>query len=153
MIAFCCRRIVLLSQSLKQSQMYTFKKEERLCSKKLIDELFHSGSSFLLYPFRIVWLRHPLPANVPAQVVINVPKRRFKKAVHRNLIKRRIREIYRLSKGSELYNFLEDHSGQLLLGIHYVGKDIVDYHLMEKKFKLVLLQLKEAYLKSHIEIG
>ena len=132
--------------------MYTFKKEERLCSKKLIEELFHNGSSFLLYPFRIVWLRHTLPTDVPAQVVINVPKRRFKKAVHRNLIKRRIREIYRLNKGPELYRFLEDHSGQLLLGIHYVGKDIVDYHLMEKKFKLVLLQLKEAYLKSHIEI-
>lgn len=132
--------------------MYTFKKEERLCSKKLIEELFHNGSSFLLYPFRIVWLRHPLPTSVPAQVVINVPKRRFKKAVHRNLIKRRIREIYRLNKGSELYNFLEDHSGQLLLGIHYVGKDIVDYHLMEKKFKLVLIQLKELYLKSHIAI-
>ena len=132
--------------------MYTFKKEERLCSKKLIEELFHNGSSFLLYPFRIVWLRHSLPGDVPAQVVINVPKRRFKKAVHRNLIKRRIREIYRLNKGLELYSFLSDHSAQLLLGIHYVGKDIVEYHLMEKKFKLVLSQLKEAYLKSHIEI-
>lgn len=132
--------------------MYTFKKEERLCSKKLIEELFHNGSSFLLYPFRIVWLRHALPVEVPVQVVINVPKRRFKKAVHRNLIKRRIREIYRLNKGPELYSFLEDHSGQLLLGIHYVGKDIVDYLVMEKKFKLVLVQLREAYLKSHIEI-
>ena len=129
--------------------MYTFKKEERLCSKKLIDELFHSGSSFLLYPFRVVWLKHPLPTELPVQVVINVPKRRFKKAVHRNLIKRRIREVYRLNKSSELYHFLESHSAQLLLGIQYVGKEIADYDLIEKKFKRTLLQLKENYLKNH----
>lgn len=132
--------------------MYTFKKEERLCSKKLIDELFHNGSSFLLYPFRIVWLKHSLPENVRVQVVINVPKRRFKKAVHRNLIKRRIREVYRLNKSSELYPFLEGHSAQLLLGIHYVGKDIAEYEFIEKKFKLALVQLKAAYLKNHLEI-
>jgi len=130
--------------------MYTFKKEERLCSKKLIEELFHNGSSFLLYPFRIVWLPHALPAEVPVQVVINVPKRRFKKAVDRNLIKRRIREVYRLNKSAELYSYLEPHSAQLLLGIHYVGKDIAVYELIERKLKLVLVQLREAYLKNHI---
>ena len=129
--------------------MYTFKKEERLCSKKLIDELFHSGSSFLLYPFRVVWLKHPLPAEVPVQVLINVPKRRFKKAVHRNLIKRRIREVYRLNKESELYHFLGSHSAQLLLGIQYVANDIAEYDFIEKKFKLALIQLKDVYLKSH----
>jgi ribonuclease P protein component len=129
--------------------MYTFKKEERLCNKKLIEELFHSGSSFLLYPFRIVWLKHALPVEVPVQVVINVPKRRFKKAVHRNLLKRRIREVYRLNKSTGLYSFLQSYSGQMLLGVHYVGKDIASYELIEKKWKLVLVQLKEAFLKNH----
>ena len=132
--------------------MYTFKKEERLCSKKLLDELFHNGSSFLLYPYRIVWLRHALPFEVPVQVVINVPKRRFKKAVHRNLIKRRIREVYRLNKSESLYSFLQSHSAQLLLGIQYVGKDIAGYELIEKKLKLALLQLELAFLKNYPEI-
>ncbi|MEY3437046.1 MAG: hypothetical protein RL335_1502, partial [Bacteroidota bacterium] len=36
--------------------MYTFTKEERLCSQKLLDELYHKGSSFLLYPFSVIWL-------------------------------------------------------------------------------------------------
>jgi ribonuclease P protein component len=36
--------------------MYSFKKEERLCNVKLIEKLFTDGSSFLVYPFRIVWL-------------------------------------------------------------------------------------------------
>lgn len=132
--------------------MYTFKKEERLCSKKLIEELFHNGSSFLLYPFRIVWLKHALPEDVPVQVLINVPKRRFKKAVHRNLIKRRIRESYRLNKSDDLYVFLEGHSSQLLLAFQYVGKEIAEFEVINKKLKLVLIQLKDTYLKNHVEI-
>ena len=132
--------------------MYTFKKEERLCSKKLIEELFHNGSSFLLYPFRLVWLVHPLPAEVPVQVLINVPKRRFKKAVHRNLIKRRIREVYRLNKEAELYPYLTGHSAQLLLGIQFVGKEIHDYEFIHKKFLLALVQLKAAFMKDHVEM-
>lgn len=131
--------------------MYTFNKEERLCSKKLLEKLFASGSSFLLYPFRIVWLPENLPADVSVQVVINVPKRRFKKAVDRNLIKRRIREIYRLNKSEHLYCFFKEHSAQLILGINYVGKNIADYTFLEKKLKAVLEQLKQEYLKNHVE--
>lgn len=130
--------------------MYTFKKEERLCSKKLIEELFHNGSSFLLYPFRIVWLKHALPVPVPVQVLINVPKRRFRKAVDRNLIKRRIRESYRLNKSAELYVFLEEHATQLLLAFQYVGKDIADFEFIDKKLKQILIKLKGSmYERSH----
>jgi len=132
--------------------MYTFKKEERLCNKKLIEELFHNGSSFLLYPFRIVWLKQVLPVAVPAQVLINVPKRRFKRAVDRNLIKRRVRESYRLNKSAGLYVFLNEHSCQLLIAFQYVGKDIADFEHIDRKLKQVLLQLKEACSKNHSEV-
>lgn len=135
----------------QSNQMFTFKKEERLCSKKLLEKLFHSGSSFLLYPFRIVWLPESLPPGIRAQVVISVPKRRFKKAVDRNLIKRRIREIYRLHKASGLYASLEASDQQLLLGISYIGKTITEYPLMEKKLKLALEQLVEASAPNHAE--
>ena len=37
------------------SKTYTFTKEERLCNKRLIDQLYHSGSSFLCYPFKVSW--------------------------------------------------------------------------------------------------
>jgi ribonuclease P protein component len=50
--------------------MYTFTKEERLCNKRLIDELFHNGSSFLCYPFKASWLLMTEPQQVPAQIVI-----------------------------------------------------------------------------------
>lgn len=131
--------------------MYSFSKEERLCSVKLIDKLFHNGSSFLLYPFRIVWLRESLSSEIPAQVLISVPKKKFKRAVDRNLLKRRIREIYRLQKSEKLYPFLSEHSVTMIIGINYIGNEIGDYTFLEKKFNAAILKLKKEYLESHVE--
>ncbi len=131
--------------------MHSFNKEERLCSIKLIDKLFHDGSSFLLYPFRIVWLDDNSESGKTVRVLISVPKKRFKKAVDRNLIKRRIREIYRLQKAEHLYPFLEEHSANLLLGINYVGNNIAEYSFMEKKLNAAIAKFKKVYLSSHVE--
>ena len=113
--------------------MYTFKKEELLCSRKHLDLLFKNGSSFLLYPFRISYLFVDAPANVQAQVVINVPKKRYKRAVDRNLLKRRIREAYRLNKQDKLYMPLPTDRGLLLISIQFVGKEKYDFTFIEKK--------------------
>jgi len=126
--------------------MYNFTKEERLCSKKLLDKLFHSGSSFLIYPFRIVHLKEPLADSLSAQVVIGVPKRKFKKSVDRNLIRRRIREAYRLNKELSLYAVLRDNNVQILFSINYVGKEILSYSVIEKKLLLALKQLTKVYV-------
>lgn len=113
--------------------MYTFNKEERLCSRKLLDLLFKNGSSFLLYPFRISYLFVDEPANYPAQVVINVAKKRYKRAVDRNLIKRRIREAYRLHKQELLYSTIKNNKGLLLFSIQFVGKEKYEFAFLEKK--------------------
>ncbi|MGM9479256.1 ribonuclease P protein component [Pedobacter sp. GSP4] len=113
--------------------MYTFNKEERLCSRKYLDLLFKNGSSFLLYPFRISYLFVDEPASVQAQVVINVPKKRYKRAVDRNLLKRRIREAYRLNKQDKLYLPLPTDRGLLLLSIQFVGKEKYEFVFIEKK--------------------
>ena len=113
--------------------MYTFRKEERLCSRKHLDLLFKNGSSFLLYPFRISYLFVNAPAEVQAQVVINVPKKRYKRAVDRNLLKRRIREAYRLHKQESLYSNLPESNGLLLFSIQFVGKDKYEFSFIEKK--------------------
>ncbi|MFM6953843.1 MAG: ribonuclease P protein component [Sphingobacteriaceae bacterium] len=126
--------------------MHTFKKEERLCSIKLLDKLFHSGSSFLLYPFRLTWLSVE-EQGVPVQVVIQVSKRRYKRAVDRNLIKRRIRELYRIHKSSQLYSFVQPQR-PICLGISYVGKDIVSSKDLEPKLLSALKTLVKEYQKA-----
>lgn len=113
------------------ARSYSFPKEEHLCRKKLIDELFGRGSSFGLYPLRLVWLPAPAPTTAPPQVLVSVSKRSFKRAVDRNRLKRLMREAYRLNK----FRLLEASGGHsvALLGIIYSGKEKKPFALVEKK--------------------
>ena len=129
------------------STMYTFKKEERLCDKSLIDELYHSGSSFLCYPFKVSWLLVPHPEPVCTQILFSVAKKRFKKAVDRNVVKRRMREVYRLNKQQLLYDVLIAADKRIVFSVGYIGNDIVSYDTMEKKMQKLLMQLAEQVTK------
>jgi ribonuclease P protein component len=114
------------------ARKYTFPKEEHLCRKKLIEELFSKqGSSFGVYPLRIVWIPAPALTTAPPQVLISVSKRTFKRAVDRNRLKRLIREAYRLNK----YRLTEQPNGHsiALLGIIFTGKEKSPLTLVEKK--------------------
>lgn len=129
-------------------KIYSFKKEERLCSKKFLTELFDNGSSFLVYPFRVVWKITPHPNQLSlAQVVISVPKKRFKSAVDRNLIKRRTKEIYRVGKETHLYPALNQSNHKIILALSYVGKEIHEFDFLQNKlnsvFKTLILKIKE----------
>jgi len=85
--------------------------------------------------------------TVPAQVVFGVPKKRYKHAVDRNLIKRRTREAYRLHKQQLLYNYLIDSNMHLALSLIYVGTEIADYAFIEKKMLKLFAQLTEVLAK------
>lgn len=80
--------------------IYSFPSTERLKSKKIIGRLFNrEGQTCARYPIRLIWLTTPLPhPEVTVQLAVSVPKRQFKRAVHRNRIKRLLREAYRLQK-------------------------------------------------------
>ena len=122
------------------ARRHTFPKEEHLCRKKLIDELFgKQGSSFGAYPLRIVWLPGPGPTAAPPQVLISVSKRSFKRAFDRNRLKRLIREAYRLNK----YRLLEHPGGHpvAVLGIIYTGKEKSALGLVEKKLNSAFYRL------------
>ena len=116
----------------------TFSKEERLCSKKLIAQLFTKGSSFNLYPLRFVFIKAETPAPQFPQVLISVSKKYFKRAVDRNRLKRQIREAYRLHKQQLL---AENGNPIAVLGLIYIGKEKKAYSIIEKKLNLGLVRL------------
>ncbi|MFB2117660.1 ribonuclease P protein component [Parapedobacter sp. 2B3] len=117
----------------------TFSKEERLCSKRLIDDLFHKGSSFFIYPYRVVFMQ--VEGAPTVQVLLSASKRRFRHAVHRNLLKRRMRESYRQQKGALLYPALEGKPYGLAIAIQYVGGELLDFSFMSERMAAVLKKL------------
>lgn len=142
---------------------FTFKKSERLCSKKVIDKLFdRKGSekinSVFLYPFRVSYIfnesnvaNNEATVDTPSEVLtqniasptpailISVSKRYFKHAVDRNLIKRRTREAYRLNKSL----LLQKPSSQIpaYIAFVYIAKTIEDYAKIEKSMKAIFKKI------------
>lgn len=113
------------------ARVYTFSKEEHLCRKKLITELFGRGSSFGVYPLRFVWLPLAEPTQETPQVLVSVSKRTFKRAVDRNYLKRLVREAYRLNK-----HRLTEHAGGHRVGqlaIIYTGKEKKPFTVVQNK--------------------
>lgn len=131
---------------------FTFKKEERLSRKKIIDELFKNGSSFYLAPFKIIFQEQKEEvtsssprigsSKTPVQVLISVSSKNFKKAVDRNRIKRLIREAYRLNK-FVLYDSLNKKNKQVAFAILYTSKTIESFDLIQQRLIAALNKLAE----------
>ncbi len=75
-------------------------------------------------------------------MAVSVPKRLFKKAVDRNLLKRRIREAYRLNK-TDLCDLVLRKDLKLILLIQYKYRAIADYHVIEEAVLKGLRKLAE----------
>ena len=107
---------------------FSFKKRERLSGSKSISHLFNEGKSLSAFPVRILYTFGEGPP--PIKVAISVPKRLFKRAVDRNLLKRRIREAYRLNKPG-FYSRLNEKNLRLNMVLQYQHHKIVDFHIIE----------------------
>jgi len=124
--------------------MYSFKKKERLTSKKEIEKLFTEGNCFFIYPLKIYWIISDSDMTHPAQVLISVSKRNFKKAVTRNILKRRIREAYRLNKNL-LYKDLQDFGLNLCIAFIYTAGKISLYKEIEAS---MIASIEKIILKT-----
>ncbi|GAB2492724.1 ribonuclease P protein component [Algoriphagus taiwanensis] len=120
-------------------------KSERLNADKLIKELFNEGSSFFLYPFKVVFLAKEKREGEVNQILISVSKKKLKKAVDRNRVKRKIREAYRLNKHK-----LSPEG--IVLGFIFVGNPEMNYSEFEAKMIASLEKLqKEKSPKSNAD--
>lgn len=115
----------------------TFRKAERLNKKKLIDRLFQEGKSLYVNPIKCYSIEIQEKSSSRIQILIAVPKRNIKRAVDRNLIKRRIREAYRLNKHS-LIRKLDENDTNLLLAFVYTDRSLKDYKTIENAVKLYI---------------
>jgi ribonuclease P protein component len=119
---------------------------ERLKSRKEIGRLFATGAeTFSSYPIRILFRRVEVERGPhPVQVTFVVPKKRFKRAVDRNLLKRRMREAYRLHKEA----LLSAASGQRQIGmlVMYTGKEALPYAIIERKTVKLLGRVAERLI-------
>jgi len=122
----------------------TFRKQERLVSEKLIEELFGGGSSHALtaFPLRAVFLLKERQTGEEAvQVLISVPKKRFKHAVDRNRTKRQIREAWRQNK-QKLIDTLPEEK-RLLLAFVWLGDHLSATSIVESRVTNLLKRLSE----------
>ncbi len=120
---------------------FSFPKSERLSKRNSIQELFSKGSSFYVFPFKVLALKN-LQSGVPHQVLFSVSKRNFKRAVDRNLIKRRLKEAYRLNKSQLL------ESPKLQIAYIYTAKEILDFQQIQEKLKETFKRLHQYAEKS-----
>ena len=120
---------------------HTFKKGEKLKSKKLIEQLFESGKRLKAFPIQLVYLKIDHKTDYLIQAGFSVPKRRFKRAVDRNRIKRLMREAYRLHKYT-LPNISDVDTKKHIFMFIYIGNHIETYTKIEAQFLKLLKEIE-----------
>ncbi|MFI5186440.1 MAG: ribonuclease P protein component [Chitinophagales bacterium] len=132
---------------------FTLGKNERLKSRKLIEQLFHSGKRFSVSSYRVFYLMNKIPGNqkikFTIQFGVGVSGKSFKKAVDRNRIKRLIRESYRLQK-NELQKILTEKKLQLNIFFIYTHGELPDFNTTKIKVNVALEKILQVVKEMKI---
>lgn len=140
---------------------HTLRKEEKLRHKSLVDPLFSEGHSLYDFPLRVVWrlltpeqltdsFKNALPERIgKLQFLITVPKKKRRHAVDRVLMRRRIREAYRLNRKELLTGVVDlPTTGSLSMAFIYIHNENLPYSTIERKMKSLLKKVAKASLSS-----
>jgi len=129
---------------------FSYNKKEKLKSKKQLDKIFASGKSFTIFPIKVIYNLVEEQDSI-IKTGVGVSSRFFKKAVHRNRIKRLLREAYRTEK-QPLHIYLNNNQKQLNVFLLFAGRSLPAYSLIKEKMKLcierVIKELNEADIKN-----
>ena len=124
---------------------HTLSKEERLCSRKVLEELFSGGhQSVSVFPIRAVFMPSE---QTGVRIMVSVSKRYFRRAVMRNRIKRQMREAYRLQK--EMLLPLE---GGLDIAFLWTAAEAIPTEKVFQKMHNVLLRIHESVTSATPEL-
>lgn len=126
--------------------MYSFCKSERLCSKILFGELLSNGISFVKYPFRIVVKDSSRPNEYPARIAVSVSKKKFKRAIKRNRIKRLTREAFRLNKPGFYASLPQGHTCDILF--IYLDNNMLPYRKVESAVQSAIKKIPGRLFSS-----
>lgn len=129
----------------------TFKKKERLCSRKEIEVLFANKNKYFSHPFLIRWQLVQPNNSAPAKILIIVPKRKLRHAVDRNRTKRLIRECYRQQKHT-LYTLLNNQASALNIALYYTDTKCPDYHTLYGQTDKALAKLMAELKKNRTDV-
>lgn len=121
---------------------FTFPKAEHLCGEIRIGKLFAGGKAFIVYPMRVVYATTEHKDKIPVKVLIGVPKKRFKRAVMRNRLKRLMREAYRLNK-IILIEKCKEKNIHLDIAFNYVSNDEIDFASLQSKMQIALQRIAD----------
>jgi ribonuclease P protein component len=125
------------------TKKFTYSKQEKLKSRKLLNQVFAEGKSMNAFPLKIMYTTQDIESLSTAKIAVGASSRYFKKAVDRNRVKRLIREAYRLHK----HNLLDliPEKKQLSVFILFVGKDMNETGLIAEKMPLILQKLGNGF--------
>lgn len=119
-------------------------KKEKLCSAVAIDRLFTRGggvTAALAFPLRAVWGADPgRRSDAPLAFVIMVPKRRLRHAVDRVLMRRRIREAYRLARP----DFPMPEGTRLDLALVFVADRTLPFDAVDRAVRRLLAKIQQS---------
>ena len=127
------------------AERFTLSKEERICSKKLINELFTgNGRSMTAFPLRVVFMKRTIVDDQPrAAMLVSVPKRYFKHAVDRNRVKRQVREAFRRNKSIIIQNLTDDHEA-VAMAFVWLTNEKVPSSEVENRMVRLLTRISEC---------
>ena len=111
--------------------------------RRTISDLFAESDSFFRFPYKIIWRKVVTDDPLPSRFAVSVPKRCFKRAVKRNLIKRRTREVFRTNK--QILNEAVVPGQQIHLMTVYVADQILPTAELKTVMKKILQHVAQQY--------